>query len=55
MGGNVLFLKTLTDIGTYVGPRVFLSRPMIGQTSGHSAFRPGTAVAAERDSPLTYM
>lgn len=55
MGGNVFSLKRLIDDGTYFGPRIYPSGPMIGQTSGHSDFRPSTAVPAEPDAALTYL
>ncbi len=55
VGGNVFSLAKLTDAGVYDGPRIFPSGPAISQTSGHTDFRPGTAVPAELDAPLIYM
>jgi len=54
MAGNVFALKTLTDAGLYDGPRIFPSGPAISQTSGHSDFRPATAVPADSAAPLHY-
>lgn len=55
VGGNVFSLAALTDSGLYNGPRIFPSGPAISQTSGHTDFRPATAVPAESDAPLVYM
>jgi imidazolonepropionase-like amidohydrolase len=55
VGGNVFSLARLTDSGLYNGPRIFPSGPAISQTSGHTDFRPGTAVPAETNAPLVYM
>lgn len=55
VGGNVFSLAKLTDAGVYDGPRIFPSGPAISQTSGHTDFRPSTAVPAEPDAPLVYM
>ena len=55
VGGNVFSLAKLTDAGVYDGPRIFPSGPAISQTSGHTDFRPGTAVPVEIDAPLIYM
>ena len=55
VGGNVFALAKLTDAGIYDGPRIFPSGPAISQTSGHTDFRPATAVPAETDMPLVYM
>lgn len=55
VGGNVFSLAKLTDAGVYDGPRIFPSGPAISQTSGHTDFRPPTAVPAEPDMPLVYM
>jgi imidazolonepropionase-like amidohydrolase len=55
MGGNVFALKALTDAGLYDGPRIFPSGPAISQTSGHTDFRPSTAVPADPAAPLIYM
>lgn len=55
VGGNVFSLAKLTDTGVYDGPRIFPSGPAISQTSGHTDFRPATAVPAEMDAPLVYM
>lgn len=55
MGGNVFSLQKLTDAGVYDGPRIFPSGPAISQTSGHTDFRPATAVPAEHGAPLIYM
>ncbi|RKZ09165.1 amidohydrolase family protein [bacterium] len=55
VGGNVFSLAALTDAGVYDGPRIFPSGPAISQTSGHTDFRPSTAVPAEPDMPLVYM
>ncbi|WP_071873246.1 metal-dependent hydrolase family protein [Atopomonas hussainii] len=55
VGGNVFSLAKLTDAGMYNGPRIFPSGPAISQTSGHTDFRPATAVPAEPDAPLVYM
>lgn len=55
VGGNVFSLAKLTDAGIYDGPRIFASGPAISQTSGHTDFRPATAVPAETDMPLVYM
>jgi len=55
VGGNVFSLAKLTDAGVYDGPRIFPSGPAISQTSGHTDFRPGTAVPADIDAPLIYM
>jgi len=55
VGGNVFSLAKLTDSGLYDGPRIFPSGPAISQTSGHTDFRPATAVPAEPDAPLVYM
>ncbi len=55
VGGNVFSLAKLTDTGVYDGPRIFPSGPAISQTSGHTDFRPSTAVPAELDAPLIYM
>lgn len=54
-GGNVFSLAKLTDAGIYDGPRIFPSGPAISQTSGHTDFRPATAVPADPDAPLIYM
>ena len=55
VGGNVFSLAKLTDAGVYQGPRIFPSGPAISQTSGHTDFRPATAVPADPDAPLVYM
>lgn len=55
VGGNVFSLQKLTDAGVYDGPRIFPSGPAISQTSGHTDFRPATAVPADPDAPLIYM
>ncbi|MDX1555736.1 MAG: amidohydrolase family protein [Xanthomonadales bacterium] len=55
VGGNVFSLATLTDAGVYDGPRIFPSGPAISQTSGHTDFRPATAIPADPDMPLVYM
>lgn len=55
VGGNVFSLAKLTDSGLYSGPRMFPSGPAISQTSGHTDFRPATAVPAESDAQLVYM
>ncbi|UTV30542.1 metal-dependent hydrolase family protein [Photobacterium atrarenae] len=55
VGGNVFSLAKLTDTGVYDGPRIFPSGPAISQTSGHTDFRPSTAVPADLDAPLVYM
>lgn len=55
VGGNVFSLAKLTDSGVYDGPRIFPSGPAISQTSGHTDFRPSTAVPADSTMPLTYM
>jgi len=55
MGGNVFSLAKLTDSGVYDGPRIFPSGPAISQTSGHTDFRPSTAVPADSTAPLIYM
>lgn len=55
VGGNVFSLAKLTDAGVYNGPRIFPSGPAISQTSGHTDFRPATAVPAEHGAPLIYM
>lgn len=55
VGGNVFSLAALTDSGVYDGPRIFPSGPAISQTSGHTDFRPMTAVPADVDMPLVYM
>ncbi|MDG0980167.1 MAG: amidohydrolase family protein [Halieaceae bacterium] len=55
VGGNVFSLAKLTDSGFYIGPRIFPSGPAISQTSGHTDFRPATAVPADPNMPLTYM
>ena len=54
MAGNVFSLKKLTDAGIYDGPRIYPSGPAISQTSGHSDFRPVTAVPTEPNAPLDY-
>lgn len=55
VGGNVFSLAELTDAGVYDGPRIFPSGPAISQTSGHTDFRPATAIPADPDMPLVYM
>ncbi len=55
VGGNVFSLATLTDLGVYDGPRIFPSGPAISQTSGHTDFRPSTAVPADPCAALIYM
>ena len=55
VGGNVFSLKAVTDSGLYDGPRIFPSGPAISQTSGHTDFRPATAVPADHGAPLIYM
>ncbi len=55
VGGNVFSLAKLTDAGVYDGPRIFPSGPAISQTSGHTDFRPSTAVPAQMNAPLIYM
>ena len=55
VGGNVFSLAKLPDAGVYQGPRIFPSGPAISQTSGHTDFRPATAVPADPDAPLVYM
>ncbi len=55
VGGNVFSLAKLTDAGMYDGPRIFPSGPAISQTSGHTDFRPATAIPADPDMPLVYM
>lgn len=55
VGGNVFSLAKLTDSGLYNGPRMFPSGPAISQSSGHTDFRPTTAVPAEHNAPLVYM
>lgn len=55
MAGNVFALKQLTDAGVYDGPRIFPSGPAISQTSGHSDFRPATAVPLDPAAPLSYV
>ncbi|BCX49655.1 metallo-dependent hydrolase subgroup A [Haloferula helveola] len=54
MAGNVFSLCKLTDAGVYDGPRIFPSGPAISQTSGHSDFRPPTAVPIDPGAPLSY-
>ena len=54
MAGNIFSLKRLTDAGVYDGPRIFPSGPAISQTSGHSDFRPATAVPKDSAAPLHY-
>ena len=55
VGGNVFSLAALTDSGLYQGPRIFPSGPAISQTSGHTDFRPSTAVPANSHDSLVYM
>lgn len=55
VGGNVFSLQKVTDAGLYKGPRIFPSGPAISQTSGHTDFRPATAIPADIDMPLVYM
>ena len=55
VGGNVFSLAKLTNEGIYDGPRIFPSGPAISQTSGHTDFRPATAVPADPDMGLVYM
>jgi imidazolonepropionase-like amidohydrolase len=55
VGGNVFSLAKLTDSGLYDGPRIFPSGPAISQTSGHTDFRPATAVPADPAMQLVYM
>jgi imidazolonepropionase-like amidohydrolase len=55
IGGNVFALARLTDAGVYTGPRIFPSGPAISQTSGHTDFRPSTAIPADTTMPLVYM
>lgn len=55
VGGNVFSLAKLTDAGVYSGPRIFPSGPAISQTSGHTDFRPATAVPANTHDKLVYM
>jgi len=55
IGGNVFSLVKLTDAGMYDGPRIFPSGPSISQTSGHTDFRPSTAVPADQCAALVYM
>ncbi len=55
VGGNVFSLAALTDSGLYKGPRIFPSGPAISQTSGHTDFRPSTAVPANPHDSLVYM
>mgnify|MGYP001814667228 CR=1 FL=1 len=55
VGGNVFSLAKLTDSGLYDGPRIFPSGPAISQTSGHTDFRPATAVPADPATQLVYM
>ena len=55
VGGNVFSLAKLTDSGVYIGPRIFPSGPAISQTSGHTDFRPATAIPAENGMALIYM
>jgi imidazolonepropionase-like amidohydrolase len=54
IAGNVFSLKKLTDEGVYDGPRIFPTGPALSQTSGHSDFRPTTAVPADPGTPLHY-
>lgn len=55
IGGNVFSLAKLTDAGVYDGPRIFPAGPAISQTSGHTDFRPSTAVPADPCAALIYM
>ncbi|MCP4071583.1 MAG: amidohydrolase family protein, partial [Hyphomicrobiales bacterium] len=55
VGGNVFSLAKLTDAGVYNGPRIFPSGPAISQTSGHTDFRPSTAIPADNGMALVYM
>lgn len=55
VGGNSFSLKRAIDQGIVAGPRIYPSGPMISQTSGHSDFRPYTAVPADPGEPLPYM
>jgi imidazolonepropionase-like amidohydrolase len=54
IAGNVFSLKKLTDEGVYDGPRIFPTGPALSQTSGHSDFRPVTAVPLDPGAPLSY-
>lgn len=54
MAGNTFSLAALTDAGLYDGPRIFPTGPAISQTSGHSDFRPPTAVPLDPGAPLAY-
>ena len=55
IGGNVFSLAKLTDAEVYDGPRIFPAGPAISQTSGHTDFRPSTAVPADPCAALIYM
>jgi imidazolonepropionase-like amidohydrolase len=55
VGGNVFSIKKAIDRGVFPGPRIYPSGPMISQTSGHSDFRPYTAVPTEDANALSYV
>ena len=54
IAGNVFSLATLTDRGVYDGPRIFPTGHALSQTSGHSDFRPYTAVPSDPQAMLHY-
>lgn len=53
LGGNVFSLKAAIDEGLFPGPRIYPSGPLIGQTSGHSDFRPQNEHPLGPAAPLT--
>jgi len=55
VGGNVFSIKKATDRQIVPGPRIYPSGPMISQTSGHSDFRPYTAVPTDDPDGLSYL
>ena len=52
MGGSSFGLKRAIDEGLIAGPRIYPSGPIIGQTSGHTDFRPYSAVPTSAAEPL---
>lgn len=55
VGGNVFSIKNAIDHQIVPGPRIYPSGPMISQTSGHSDFRPYTAVPTDDPDELSYL
>ncbi|MFC1605905.1 amidohydrolase family protein [Pseudomonadota bacterium] len=54
VGGNPFAVKKFADAGTVPGPRMFVSGPPLGQTSGHFDFRAYSDVPSNPADSLPY-